>query len=223
LCFAQDSEGDVAEAVMGTRTSSVLRLAALLSVFGCGESGAPPPTPTGTVAANLTDAPISLDSVSRVDVYVVSLDATMRNATDDDIKNTGSPTSQNPRTGWVTIANPLHSYNLMELRNGVSAPLGVDDIPIGSYRRFRLVIDTDQSTVTLRDGKVLKTTSNPGIRWPSAGRSGVKVDMTGTFNLTQSGATLLVDFNLEDSFVLAGPTISNGGLIFNPVLRAEKK
>lgn len=210
---------------MRTKAPCVLAFASLVSLLACGGDGAGPGirTVTGTVSANLTDAPFPIDSVTRVDVWVVQLDATMRNATDDEIKDAAKPTTNDPQKGWVTIANPNKSYNLLELRNGVTGSLGTDSIPVGTYQRFRLVLDTDQSTVTLRGGKVLKTTSNPGIKWPSAGKSGVKVDMTGTFTLTQSGANLVVDFNLEDSFVLAGNSISNGGLVFNPVIRAEKK
>src|SRR5688572_4542931 len=208
---------------MSTMARSSISLLVVLVLSACSESSGPPRPTTGTVSANITDAPLPIDSVSRVDVWIVRLDATMRDATDNDIRNAGTPASGNPRTGWVTVAAPDSSYNLVALRNGAKSPLGTGDLEIGIYRSFRLVLDADRSTVTLKDGRVLTSTSSPGIRWPSAGRSGVKVDLKGMFVLTRDGAPLLIDFNLEESFVLAGSSLSTGGLIFNPVLRGEQK
>jgi hypothetical protein len=214
---------DNVERVMSTHVRNVMLFAGLVSLAGCGDGGSgtgPPPTVTGTVSAQLTDAPLPIDSVERVDVHIVRLDATMGNPSDAAVRDPSSGISH-PQFGWATIATPNKSYNLLELRNGATTTLGEGDIPIGTYRRFRLVLDTDKSTVTLRGGKLLSATSTPGIRWPSAGQTGVKVDMNGIFELTRAGSGLVIDFNLEDSFEVAGSSVSAGGLIFNPVIRVK--
>jgi uncharacterized protein DUF4382 len=192
----------------------MLPLVAIVSASACGVGSTG--TSTGTVSANIADAPFPIDSITSVDVFVVSLQTTTREVSDDEIRDVAAA------TGWQTISTPNQSYNLLELRGGKTASLGEARIPTGIYRRFRLVLDTDKSSVTLKGGKVLTGTSTPGIRWPSAGQSGVKVEMAGTLALTEAGATLLVDVNLEASFVLAGNTISAGGLIFKPVVRAQR-
>jgi len=204
------------------RTGTLVRqaLAGIASASGCGgdDGGVGVKTMTGTVSANLADAPLPIDSVARVDVFVVSLEASILNATDAEVANARG------KNGWQTIASPNTSYNLLELRGGKTAALGGSRIETGIYRRFRLVIDTDKSSVTLKNGgRILTGTSTPGIRWPSAGQSGLKVEMTGTLGLARDEpAELLIDFNLEESFVVTGTTVSAGGLTFNPVLRVQR-
>jgi hypothetical protein len=103
----------------------------------------------------------------------------------------------------------------------VTVFLGDAVVPQGNYQSFRLIIDTDHSTVTLKDGTVLSATSTPSIMFPSAGRSGIKVIMTDAI-VVEDGATtdVLLDFDAEESFVLRGNTITQNGLLFKPVIKA---
>jgi hypothetical protein len=95
-------------------------------------------------------------------------------------------------------------------------------VTAGAYRSLRLILDTNQSSVTLKDGMLLTGTSSPSILFPSAGQSGIKVHFD-TPILVDAGATtiVLLDFDAENSFVLRGNTITQNGLLFKPVIRAS--
>lgn len=77
-----------------------------------------------------------------------------------------------------------------------------------------MIIDPDKSSVTLKDG------TKPAVKWPSAGKTGIKINLDSPVNLTEAGATLLVDFDVGRSFVMRGNSITQNGLLFKPVLRA---
>ena len=78
------------------------------------------------------------------------------------------------------------------------------------------LIDPAQSKVTLKDG------SNPSIVWPSASRSGLKVQMPEPVELEDGeSAEVTIDFDVGESFVLRGNSIKNNGLLFKPVIKAK--
>jgi hypothetical protein len=176
----------------------------------------------GTLSVQLTDAPFPFDSVASVDMFVVRIDgkladvdsAAAEQGKNDDVQ------SNNPRNGWVTIATPNASFNLLTLQGGKTANLGQTSIPTGTYRGFRLVLDTDKSSITLKNGTVLKGNTTPGIKWPSAGRSGVKIVLDEPIAVTSGQTVMTVDFDLGRSFVLRGTSISTLGVLFKPVIRA---
>ena len=166
----------------------------------------------------LTDAAFPTDSVLRVDVYVVRVDARMadtdsaaaaRGATDDSA-NTG---------GWTTITQPNQIVNLLAYQNGSFLPLGNANVAAGNYNGFRLVIDPSKSSVTLKNGAVLTNTSSPNVLFPSGARSGIKIFFLSPVPVAANDtATVLVDFMVNDSFVMRGNSISQNGLLFKPVI-----
>lgn len=172
----------------------------------------------GTIAVQLTDAAFPTDSVLRVDVYVVRVDARMadtdsaaaaRGATDDSA-NTG---------GWTTITQPNQIVNLLAYQNGSFLPLGNANVAAGNYNGFRLVIDPSKSSVTLKNGAVLTNTSSPNVLFPSGARSGIKIFFLSPVPVAANDtATVLVDFMVNDSFVMRGNSISQNGLLFKPVI-----
>jgi hypothetical protein len=172
----------------------------------------------GTIAVQLTDAAFPTDSVLRVDVYVVRVDARMadtdsaaaaRGATDDSA-NTG---------GWTTITQPNQIVNLLAYQNGSFLPLGNANVAAGNYNGFRLVIDPSKSSVTLKNGAVLTSTSSPNVLFPSGARSGIKIFFLSPVPVAANDtATVLVDFMVNDSFVMRGNSISQNGLLFKPVI-----
>ena len=108
----------------------------------------------------MTDGPFPFDRVARVDLYVVTLSASLN-----------PDTSATAGGDFITIASPHRLINVLALQNGATTELGTVTLPKGAITAVRLVIDTDSSSITLRDGRVLTATSNPGIRWQSsAGR-----------------------------------------------------
>jgi hypothetical protein len=197
-----------------SRTVAVAAALGALAAFGaCGESTAPA---NGTLIVELTDAPFDLDSIQRVDVFVVRVDGRRAEAdsatTDDDDAEAG---------GWTTLASPDREINLLEYQNGVALTLGQVSLPEGSYKGFRLVIDPSMSSLTLKSGVVLTGTSTPNVSFPSGSSSGLKIVLTGPVMIgVDSTTTMLVDFDVANSFVLRGNSLSLNGLLFKPVIKA---
>lgn len=170
----------------------------------------------GTVVVKLSDAPFLSDSVQSVDVFVVEVDG-RATATDDNDANTN--VGNNSAGGWTVLATPNQSFNLLTLQNGASTTLGQGGITPGTYNGFRLIIDQSKSSVTLKNGTVLTGTSSPGIKFPSAGQSGLKINLSKPLVIVGGATTtLLVDFDVNDSFVQRGNTIMQNGLLFKPVI-----
>ena len=95
-------------------------------------------------------------------------------------------------------------------------------LPAGTYNGFRLVIDQSKSSATLKNGMVLSGGSTPGIKFPSAGQSGIKIVLAQPVVIVAGTETdLLVDFNVDQSFVMRGNTVDQNGLLFKPVVNAS--
>jgi hypothetical protein len=174
---------------------------------------------TGTVLVKLTDAPFPTDQVKSVDIFVVRVDGRVSDVSDadadQDLDNKGS-------SGWRTIATPGASFDLLSLQNGASATLGSAPLGVGTYSGLRLIIDVSQSSVTLKDGTKLTGGSNPGIVFPSAGRSGLKINLSKPLTVVGGATTtLLIDFDVANSFVMRGNTILQNGLLFKPTINGS--
>jgi hypothetical protein len=168
-------------------------------LFGVGGSGA--------LTVQLTDAPFPFSEVSTVDVFIVRVDAKIADVTDSEAEDS-------TKSGWITIATPNAAINLLSLGGGKTTTLGTTTVPTGLYRGFRLIIDPSQSTVTLKDG------THPDVKWPSAAQSGIKIHLDQPIEVTSAGTIMIVDFDVGRSFHMRGNSISQNGLIFNPVIRA---
>lgn len=165
-------------------------------------------TDAGTVNVVLTDAPFPFSQVKSVDVFVVRIDG--RIAPADSAESAATDSSG----GWKTLVTPNKSINLLTLQNGTTANLGAASLPVGTYSGFRMIIDPAQSSVTLTDN------SKPDIMWPSAGKTGIKINLDAPFNVSSGTTTLLIDFDVGRSFIMRGNSISQNGLLFKPVIHA---
>lgn len=192
---------------------------ALGALVACSDSESLGPG-QGRIAVRMTDAPFPLDDVASIDIFVVRVEAKTQVTTEEEVAG-DVEADEAESDGWIVLATPNEKFDLMDLRNGVTVFLGDAVVPEGNYQSFRLIIDTDQSSVTLKDGTVLTANSSPSIKFPSAGKSGIKVILTDAVDV-QEGATtdVLLDFDAEESFVLRGNTIMQNGLLFKPVIKA---
>jgi hypothetical protein len=198
----------------------VLATGALFAACGNDTSA---PAANGTMAIQLTDAPFPTDSVKSVDVFVVRVDGRVA-AADSAAAATGAADDSASMGGWTTLASPNQSVNLLAYQNGASLPLGQVSLAAGSYLGFRIVIDPTRSSVTLNNGIVLSGTSTPGIAFPSASRSGIKIVLAQPVVVTANATTtVLVDFMVGSSFVMRGNSITQNGLLFSPVVQASVK
>ena len=171
---------------------------------------------TGTLVVQLTDAPFPFDSVKSVDVFVVRIDGKQAST---DLADASKATADGDKdsNGWVTLAEPKARFDLLTLRDGKTALLGQKSLPAGSYKSFRLILDPAQSSVTLRSGATVD------VQWPGAGRSGIKVQLAKDVTVAKDAAqTLLLDFDVSESFVMRGNAMRNG-LLFKPVIKATTK
>jgi hypothetical protein len=208
------------EAIM-TALRNMTGMAALLTagVLAAACGNATTEAGRGTLAVQLTDAAFPTDSVLRVDVYVVRVDARMADTDSaaaakgvtDDSANTG---------GWTTITRPNQIVNLLAYQNGAYLPLGNANVAAGNYAGFRLVIDPSKSSLTLKNGAVLTSTSTPNVSFPSGSRSGLKIVFLSPVPVAANDtATVLVDFMVADSFVMRGNSLSQNGLLFKPLIK----
>ncbi|ODT05070.1 MAG: hypothetical protein ABS52_02695 [Gemmatimonadetes bacterium SCN 70-22] len=200
----------------------LLILAAATTALACGDSTSSV-RGNGLVRVQLTDAPFPYDSVQSVDIFVVRVDARLAEP-DSAQASTALSEDSASSAGWTTIARPNRSYDLLTLRNGTVADIGQDSVPQGNYRGFRLVIDPSQSGITLKSGMILTGASSPSVTFPSAARTGIKIVLTKPIPVgDDSTSTVLIDFDLDNSFVMRGNSITKNGLLFKPVVKASAK
>jgi predicted acyltransferase (DUF342 family) len=181
-----------------------------VAALGCAESVGPG---MGRLEVRLTDAPFPFSAVSEVNVHVVRVEGRQQPASDAEIENASNS------SGWVVIAEPNSTYNLLSLQGGVTANLGAATLSTGFYNAFRLILDTQQSNVVLTDNTVLDG-SNGGIIFPSADQTGIKIFLDAPIQVVQENSVMILDFDVGKSFVLRGNSIRNNGLLFKPVIRA---
>jgi hypothetical protein len=189
-------------------TGKIRRSAAVLfSIFAAAACSDSSGTGTGLLTVRLTDAPFPFSDVARVDVYVLRVDAKTAATSDEEAAD------ENNRDGWTTIASPNASINLIDLGDGKTVNLGATTLATGNYQSFRLILDTDKSSITLKDG------TTPPISFPSAGHSGIKVILDKPIELTEDGSVMTLDFDIGRSFVMRGNNAENG-FNFKPVIHA---
>ncbi|MEX1186355.1 MAG: DUF4382 domain-containing protein [Gemmatimonadaceae bacterium] len=192
----------ISRAVLGS-------LMAVTAVTACSDTTG---SNTGKLTVKLTDAPFPFAEVSSVDMWVVRIDARTQSVSEaeaSDASDTG---------GWTTIASPNALINLLSLQGGVTTNLGTTSLATGNYNGFRLILDTQKSSVTLKDGTVL--TGGNGIIFPSAAQTGIKINLDAPIQITQDSSVMILDFDVGSSFVMRGNSIKNNGLLFKPVIRA---
>lgn len=222
-----------------TRVASVILSAAtLLGAVACSDSTG---VGSGTVGVKLTNAslsaatvaadiigeanaPLPAGSVKSVDIFVVRVDARAAEASDAQASEATEETEA-AGAGWVTLAEPNASLDLMTLGNGATAFLGDAEVPAGSYNAFRLIIDPAQSSLTLNDdaNTVIGGESITGLKFPSAAQTGIKINLTSPVEVTDGGAsTVMVTFDVSKSFVMRGSSVEQNGLLFKPVIKGEQ-
>ena len=178
----------------------------------------------GTIAVQLTDAPFPTDSVKSVDIFVVRVEGRVADVDEASADQNVTSEDSSHTDGWKTLATPNASIDLLALQNGVTSALGEAKVDTASYRGFRLIIDPSKSSVTLKDGQTLTSTSSPSVAFPSASRSGIKIDLSAPIQVSAGGkATLVVDFDVGNSFVMRGNSLSKNGLLFKPVIHGSVK
>lgn len=171
---------------MSRVTGSLVAAGALLAAgAGCYQDDTS--NPSGgkpMVQVLLTDAPFPYNDVASVLVHVVRVEAAAVFDTSG-----GDP--------FVTVAQPDRTFELLELQQGSSTLLGEGELDVGEYGAVRLTINTALSRIRFKDNTIAT------VHWP--GDSAVQLSLTaavqGTLPVTESGAAIVIDFDVGRSFL----------------------
>lgn len=156
---------------------------------------------TGTLKMSITDDPFPIEFVDSANVVITKVE--IRNAEVD---------SANP---YTVIMEDTMMFNLIELRNGVSADLLESELPAGEYDLIRVYVES--ASISLSDGNTYN------LKVPSGAQTGIKVFIDPPLAIAGGlTAELLLDVNLDKSFVMQGNMNTPAGIKgfhFKPVLR----
>ncbi len=194
---------------------SAAALLLLLAACGSDSTGVRNGSSGGSTRVLLSDDPFPYDRLARVDLYVVSIQASLTSDT-----GAGGGGGGN----FVTLAQPNRRFDVLALQNGTTAELGSVKLPAGAITAVRMVIDTDSSSITLKDGRVLTGGSRPGIQWQSsAGRPALNALVQEQLIVPDTGAVIVIDYDVGQAFIplqVLDPASTDSSFVFSPVLRA---
>ena len=178
-------------------TASLLSIV-LLSFTGCQKTG----EATGHLSILITDAPFPIDSISEATVTITRVELRKEEESEE-----------NP---FTTVWEGSQEFNLLDLRNGVVQELAEVEVPAGAYNLIRLYVE--------EAGIVIKNSGSYSMKVPSGSQTGIKLFIAPSLQVS-GGLTseVMLDFNLEKSFVLKGNLKSPEGIKgfnFKPVIRA---
>lgn len=202
-----------------------LMIAGLVFGPGCGGSGSSG-SGTGTLSLYLTDA--AADHFKAIYITIGEVWVHKADSGDADENTQGEEAGQNGRTedgwregedGWIHVASPGKTYNLLELVNGVMAELGTTELEAGHYTQVRLMLGQDPEEgshpfanyVVGPDGTAVELTV------PSGYQTGIK--LVHGFEVTAgSTAELVLDFDAARSVVVTG----SGKYLLKPTIQVAE-
>jgi hypothetical protein len=173
----------------------------LLSFIGCQKAG----DETGHVSILVTDAPFPLEYIEEATVTITRVE----------LRKEGEE-EEHP---FITVCEGSEELNLLDLRNGIVQELAEVEVPAGAYNLIRMYVE--------EAGIVVKDYGSYSVKVPSGSQTGIKLFIAPSLQVSGGLTTeVLLDFNLEQSFVLKGNLNSPAGIKgfnFKPVIRAENK
>jgi hypothetical protein len=163
-----------------------------------------------TVIFKITDAPFPASQVEEAYITVDWIKLLKEGM--EEVYNEEETESEEASFVLVELEEPA-TFNLLELRNGLTEVLAEMELPVGTYTEVRLhVIDAG---VLLKDGKEFL------LKVPSGDASGLKLKMEPVLTLTEGEVVeVLFDFDISRSFVMKGSINNILGFSFKPVVRA---
>jgi len=171
---------------------SMLLAGCLILTLSCSSGSASVHAGTGTIQVHLTDAPIDLTTVEKVEVTIT-----------DVIVYPGDDASDmpmvDPRTATVLMTHP-ETFDLLTLTGGATTLLASGEVPAGDYQRIRLEISA--ATITYKDGTSAPLKIDSGkVDVPIGFHVGV--DETNAITLDfDAGASVQVNSTGSDTLIL---------------------
>jgi hypothetical protein len=176
---------------------------------GISDSTDASPDMTGILELGLTDASADYQAV-----YITVAEV--------DVKIKGGEDAEG-ESGWVTVVKPEQTYNLLDLMNGVIAPMGAGELEVGQYGQLRLILseDADELLNILGEAHPYANYLIDGegnsyeLKVPSGFKTGIKI--INGFSITTAQATeLVLDFDAARSVVQAG---KKGKFLLKPTIK----
>jgi hypothetical protein len=151
----------------------LLALLPLAALAGCSNDNPSSPE-SGTMVVRMTDAPAAVQAVNLV-VNEVSVRV-----------EEGQPDSL---SGWQVINSTTHTYNLMNLQNGVFTTIGQASLPAGTYTQMRLKLGAGSTyPLTVPSGLQSGLKVNGSFFVPAGGTADVSIDFDASQSIVQTGA-----------------------------------
>lgn len=173
---------------------------------GCYQDDSSGPGNTKPIAKILvTDAPFPFDTVESVNVYIVSVAASVT-------ADTSEPGGQE----WITITEPRQRVDLLALQQGATELVGEGELDAAQYRAIRVIIDTDSSDIRFVDG------SEATVHWGGAGLQSIHAFVEAALAIPEGGvAEIVIDFDVGRSF--HWNDLGDNAFNFIPWIRAVNK
>lgn len=174
----------------------------ILTITGCSEQNN---DQYGSLKVYITDAPFPIDTIESAEVLITKVDARINQGGID--------------SSYTVLSEDSMQFNLLELRNGITEKMIDLEIPAGELDLVRLYVQ--EASLKIKGGEEFI------VKVPSGAQTGIKVFIDPA--LTISGgltSELILDFNLEQSFVLKGNMDTPAGIKgfnFKPVIRAANR
>ena len=170
----------------------------VIIAFSCQDSENDQP---GRIIIKITDAPFPVEIIDEASVTITKVE----------IRNTEDTAGNS----FLTIFEDTAEFNLLELRNGVTAELLDEEIPAGNYDLIRIYVD--HASISVKDHDTYS------VKVPSGAQTGIKVFIKPSIRIAGGLTEVLLDFNVDRSFVLKGNMNTPAGIKgfnFKPVIRA---
>ncbi len=147
-----------------------------------------------TVAIELTDAPVTLSTIEKVEISFGKVDVESGHSCHGGDHEGARKGGEGEREQWTTVNEKAGTFDLLTLRDGVTAPLGEVEM-WGEVQGVRLQIDAaGTNQVVMKDGTIcaLDTT---GVTEAS-----IRMGEGAEVELARGGrTTIVVDFIVEES------------------------
>jgi len=169
---------------------------------------------TGRVIVQITDEPFPIDLISEANVTITKVE--IRAAGEEVEEESTTEDTDGTTSPYITLFEGSYEVNLLGLRNGITDELADMEIPAGDYDLIRVYVENASIAVTGYETYTVKV--------PSGSETGIKLFISPGLKVAGGlTAEILLDFNVEKSFVLQGDLETAAGIKgfnFKPVIRA---
>lgn len=182
----------------------ILSVLTLLFATACQDMDNSHDKQKGNLIIKLTDAPFPIDMIDAAMVTITKVEVRKKSEGEE----LGYP--------YITVMEDPLEFNLLDLRNGITADLAEMEIEAGNYDLIRLYVG--EASLAVKEGETYD------LKVPSGSQTGIKIFIEPDLHVAGGLTTdVLLDFNVEKSFILKGNTKSPAGIKgfnFKPVIRA---